>query len=222
MTEKRNGDGEKNISPLDHLSSLNETLSRLSRGEDKAQIIANKNLSDFRQNLEQEINVAFDRIENTSQLLSNLDSPIFAELLMEIYPKAAWTRSETKRQYYRKILINALQGYPQPDFSVFYLSVLHTMTDLEVSIFGSLVKLYYKAISLRNQGNKVDFGPFDQDTIFGLERDTFKIIIQGLIAKGLAFDDSHSRWDSVPYTFVEPTELGIGFHEYVLSAQKDK
>lgn len=209
------GGRDESSSPLKSVPLIGEALDNIAFGRGSARALMHENLADFTTELRQSL----DLIEQRTIDLKVIDDEGFIDVFAEMFPKIIRTISKKKRSRFKSILLNMLQGKPQPDFSKLYLNILYEMTDLEMEIFAEFCRLYKTVQEHRANGETVDFGPFKEGPIFGIELPVFRQIAQSLIRQGLLRDDSQGRYGTPAYSFLEPTELGIGFCEYVATDQ---
>jgi hypothetical protein len=141
----------------------------------------------------------------------------FSDFIEEVCLRVSRERSEEKRTYFRKVLLDAFKGGRQPDFSAAFLNILQEITVEEISVLSGYVWAYHRKAELQARGEKAEAQPVDysQKEIAGLAPSDYRKVVQSLIRKGLLFDDSYGRWDATPYTFFQATDLGADFYKWL-------
>ncbi len=141
-----------------------------------------------------------------------LQSDEFSDLIEDICNRVARTRNAEKRYQFQRVLVGAMTGANDPDFSSMFLAVLGEITEAELRILRGFARHLERKAAYAAKGEKLDMGAIDYGSNpWGFPPEVARQIIQSLIAKGLLFDDSHGRYDSDPFTVIMPTDLGGRF-----------
>lgn len=174
--------------------------------------LLNEALFEARSRIKQErVNTFVGELSSAVRVLSEesikkefLTSEEFSDLIEDIFHRVTRTRSEQKRGHLRDVLVAAIQGRHDPDFGPLFLGVLEQVTEPELRVLQGFSKFV-------NDGS-MEIGAIDyKDGLWDLQAPVAKQVVQALVAKGLLVDTSFGRYDAVPFTFVEPTELGRAF-----------
>lgn len=144
-----------------------------------------------------------------------LASEEFSDLLQDILRRAVQTRGDARRAAFRCVLVNALQGRTDPDFAALFANILSEISEPEIALLQRFGKL--PAEPERNfAGRSAALQRFSYtEEWWGCESRAARQIVQALVARGLLADDSHGHYDAEPFTFIQPTELGSRFLEWL-------
>lgn len=136
-----------------------------------------------------------------------LRSEEFGDVMEDILFKVVKSRGEMKRAALVHASLQEFQGQGQADFTQLYLGLLEQITEAEIR---ALVDLEAFAVA-EEQDTPMDY----TEAHWGCSPEQARQIIHALIAKGFAMDTSGGRFDAQPLDFIEPTELGRGFIEWM-------
>lgn len=142
----------------------------------------------------------------------------FGDFCEDLLLKVAVNRSEAKRQYFRNLLTQAIQGHPPADMSRTFINILDETTEAELYLLAKLYNVHAEGINLQKAGKEVDFCVYagkDEVEIFGFERSRYIFLVQSLIRKGLLYDESMGRPGPSAYVVIRLNELGVQFYEYI-------
>jgi hypothetical protein len=148
---------------------------------------------------------------------SYMGSPEFSDLVCDILTRVARTREkdEQKRRHFRKVLLRAVQGKAEAEFSPLFLATLESITEAELKVLSALtvrgpIQAETFPVASPPEQPALRLDPY-ADGRWGFNADIAKQLIQALIAKGLAHDESYGRWGAKAFHNVAPTELGQAF-----------
>lgn len=125
--------------------------------------------------------------------------------------------AETKRNHFRKVLLDAMQGNASPSFEKVFIDILGEINEPELDVLNGFVRVHFRMKELEGEGKKADIAAIDysQATIKGYPTSEYRLIVQSLIRKGLMFDDSHGRFDTPAFVVVAATDLGAEFCQWL-------
>jgi hypothetical protein len=129
-----------------------------------------------------------------------------------VFLRAARTRSEAKRECLRNTLVKAIIGVRPPSFATLFLNLVDELSEEELQIYRDLIVRNERSMS---EAHDIEAINYEQPPIKGLRPLQYKQVVQSLIRKGLAFDDSSRRLSTPPFKFIKATELGIAFLDWV-------
>jgi hypothetical protein len=145
----------------------------------------------------------------------------FSDLLEDICQRVARTGSEKKREHFRHVLLGALQGTHDSDFSSYFLGLVSELSDTQVTILQRFVPYLVRKQAYEAEGRRLEVEPIDyNEGRWSLAPEVAKQVVQSLIAKGLLFDDSLGRFDTPAFTIIKPTELGGRFVAWLKADSK--
>lgn len=162
------------------------------------------------------------RIEKVEKKLNpeGLKTDEFIDLWEDVVHKVTRNRSKEKLNMFCDIMASSMckTSFEDAEMIQMYLSVLDTLAEPEFKILDALYK-YAEAAEHkeRNQGEKLDIAAIDysQEIIWGLKKQDFRICVETLISKGLAYDDSAGRLGTRARTFIKPTPLALGLMKFI-------
>lgn len=176
--------------------------------------------------LEEFVSKLGDRLEKLegNVHLDILKTEEFVDLFEDVTEKILKNRSQGKLQVFTDILATSMckKSLDDAELSHLYLSVLESLTEVELQILTSLHTYAMAAEKkMKTEGKELDIMAIDysQDTIWNIKKSDFQICFETLLSKGLAYDDSVGRWDTKPRTFMKPTPLAIGLVTFVKESQ---
>lgn len=142
----------------------------------------------------------------------------FSDLLEIILQKISVTANDSKRAYFRKILIGAIHGQHPPDMSTVFFDILGEITIGEIELLERFHELSRSSLPEQNAPLSLKL---DKDRVedLGYKLNDFRILIQSMIRKGLLYDDGPGRYGVRPYELIRITELGVAFYEYLTGKQ---
>lgn len=110
-----------------------------------------------------------------------------------------------------------MRGQRQTDHTALFLDVLGEIGEAELMVLEKIAAATRWVVEKERAGEKAEIEPFDYSAaeIMGLPPQEFRVALQSLIRKGLAFDDSFGRWGARAYTFARATDLGLRFLEWL-------
>ncbi len=140
-------------------------------------------------------------------------SPEFSDLVEDVCLRVARSSSQARRDHFQAVLLHAMTGQKEPDFGPLFIDVLTEISEAELAILHQVCDATRWLLSKEQQGVKAELKPYDYsgEPVMGHPPEVFRSIIQSLVRKGLAYDDSFGRFDSRAYTFVRATDLGVRF-----------
>lgn len=164
-----------------------------------------------------------EKIENKIKP-ENLKTEEFIDLWEDVVQKVMNNRSKEKLQLYSDIMASSMcrESLDDAEIIQLYLSVLATLAEPEFKILNSLYK-YAEAAErkMRREGQVLEIMAIDysQPTIWGIKKDDFRLCLETIISKGLAYDDSAGRFDTKARTFIKPTPLALGLIKFLNESQ---
>jgi hypothetical protein len=154
----------------------------------------------------------------------------FGDLFESLLKRVIYNKSLEKLHRFKKILVNQMLEPRPTDYTETFLDIVSKINEHQVEIL-----LTHKKIKEGNlfttEDNKPERGVIDAGVIgqepdndisafrkadfYGLDNETYKFYIQDLTSKSLLIDDSVNRWDARPFDFVEITQFGIEFLNFI-------
>lgn len=158
------------------------------------------------------------RIDESAIDKDYLVSDDFSDLIEDVCQRAARATSESKRLRFKDVLVRALTERPPPDLTPMFLAVLAEITEEEIVVLEKLCEATTWLRQKKAEGHKADVRAFDfsSGTVHGFAVPHFRLILQGLIRKGLAHDDTGGRLGPIEHNdIVLGTDLGIAFLDWL-------
>jgi hypothetical protein len=137
-----------------------------------------------------------------------LRSEEFSDLIEGVLLQASRTRSEDKRCRLRGVLVDAVKGKYDANFTDLFLSLMDPLTDPELVVLRGFAPFAER----KAHDPTIEVGQIEyKDGLWGLGASAAKEVVQALVSKGLLVDVSFGRYGAEAFSFVEPTELGVRF-----------
>lgn len=161
--------------------------------------LINEILFDIRGRIKQErINNLVGILDERVNAIDELNKEIiyseeFSDLIEKIFIKASQTKSKEKAKLYGDMLLNAFiaSDLLTIDKTDFYLDIISNLSTNEIIILKHLLIKYNDSNSDLNNYSDYYFQiDYNQETIFGLDKDDFKLHFESLISKNLIYDNS--------------------------------
>lgn len=169
-----------------------------------------------------------NRIENLENKINYnfLKSEEFIDLFEDMTEKILRNKSQKKLNIFTDILASSMckSALDDIEFSHLYISIIDSLTEVELKILDSLYKYAVAAEKkMKDQNVELEMMAIDysQENIWNVPKLDFKICFETLISKGLAFDDSSGHWDTKPRTFIKPTPLAIALIDFIIKSQSE-
>lgn len=172
-----------------------------------------------------------------------LESEEFIDLFDNVVEKSLKTRHEEKIELYAKILSSSIKNGELTDYDseLSFINIIDNLTVNELIVIKNLslkkyanvgidfgIKESEEEIEARERyyrNHKFDFEAvrldYNQELLFGLIPVKTRIAIEGLIAKSLALDESFSRIETDPRTYIALTPLGKQLIEFLIAKVQD-
>lgn len=151
-----------------------------------------------------------------------LKSEEFSDHLENLIHQVASNASQTKRAYYKLLLLATVQGWRPPELSKLFLNILGMMTDDEVMLFSYMYKIHDGTENFRIHGQDARwFFPQERINEVGLSIEQFRVLTIALASKGLVVsnenDVAFGQYAAMNWSHSRITPMGLQFYDYIVA-----
>lgn len=175
--------------------------------------------------LEEFISLVAERVGRLEERLIDreyLKSDEFSDLFEDICLRVSRTQSEAKRRRFAGLLVGAIRGQRDPDFTALFMGILAKLTEQQLVVLQSFESDRQRWLEEEGQYHRPAPWRIDYESApWGFEGEVAKQIVQSLVARGLLANESHDHYDTTLFSVVVPTELGGRFMAWLAASEAE-